>query len=117
MLYGDWLFRALLFPLIGFAWCVFFGKLWPRLSGWIATIMVGLSFVGAILVFIGILSLAPDDRIRVSDLYTWISSGSISVPLNLYLDPLATVMLLVVTGVSFLIHVYSNGYMRGDPGF
>ena len=39
---------ALLLPLLGFLWCVAFGKLWPRLSGWIATLMVALAFVAAV---------------------------------------------------------------------
>jgi NADH-quinone oxidoreductase subunit L len=117
MLYGDWLFWALWFPLIGFLWCVAFGRTWPRLSGWIASLMIGLAFVSAVLVFIGLNSLAPDDRIRVADVYTWIAAGNVAIPFSLYLDPLASIMLLIVTGVSFLIHVYANGYMRGDPGF
>jgi NADH-quinone oxidoreductase subunit L len=112
----DIVWRAFLFPLIGFAWCVCFGRLWPRLSAWVASIMIGLSFVVAVMVFFGLTSLAPDDRIRVGDLYTWIGSGSLSIPFNIYLDPLSTTMLLVVTGVSFVIHVYATGYMSDDPG-
>jgi NADH-quinone oxidoreductase subunit L len=112
----DVVWRALLFPLLGFVWCVCFGRLWPRLSGRIASIMVGLSFVVAVIVYFGLAALAPDDRIRVGELYTWIGSGAFTIPVGIYLDPLSTTMLLVVTGVSFLIHVYATGYMAGDPG-
>ena len=112
----DVVWRALLFPMLGFVWCVCFGRLWPRLSGWVASIMVGLSFVVAVIVFAGLTALSPDDRIRVGDIYTWIGSGAFTIPLGIYLDPLSTTMLLVVTGVSFLIHVYATGYMGGDPG-
>ncbi len=108
---------VLLFPLIGFIWCVLFGRLWPRLSAWIAVLMVGLSFVAAITVLLGVLGLAPNDRVRVGALYTWIASGGVAVPLGILVDPLSTVMIVVVSGVSFVIHVYSIGYMHDDPGY
>ena len=53
----------------------------------------------------------------VVDLYSWIGAGSIQVPLRLLVDPLSVAMALVVGGVGLLIHVYSVGYMDGDPGF
>ncbi|HUX87536.1 MAG TPA: proton-conducting transporter membrane subunit, partial [Chloroflexota bacterium] len=115
MVSNVWL--VLLFPLVGFFWCVLFGRLWPRFSGWIAALMVGLSFASAVSVLFGILALPADDRLRVGQIYQWITSGSVSIPLNVFVDPLASVMIVVVTGVSFLIHVYSLGYMKGDPGF
>ncbi|HEX5416473.1 MAG TPA: NADH-quinone oxidoreductase subunit L [Chloroflexota bacterium] len=115
MVENVWL--ALLLPLLGFLWCVAFGKLWPRLSGWIATLMVALAFVAAVSTLVGILQLPPDDRIRVGDLYTWISSGAVAIPVGIYLDPLSVVMTLVVTGVSALIHLYAIGYMEDDPRY
>jgi len=112
---------ALLLPLVGFVWCALFGRAWPRLAGWIASSAIGLSFVAALSVLSGLLSLAPNDRVRVGDLYSWIVSGSgagaVDVPIRVLVDPLSTLMLVVVTGVSFLIHVYATGYMRGDPGY
>ncbi len=53
----------------------------------------------------------------VQDVFTWIGVGSVSVPFGLQVDGLGAVMVLVVTGVGSLIHVYSVGYMREDPGF
>jgi NADH-quinone oxidoreductase subunit L len=53
----------------------------------------------------------------IVDLYSWIGAGSIQVPLRLLVDPLSVAMALVVGGVGLLIHVYSVGYMDGDPGF
>src|SRR6195256_4481634 len=47
----------------------------------------------------------------------WIRSGSFSVDFAFYLDQLSLIMLLVVTGVGFLIHIYSVGYMWDDPGY
>ena len=49
--------------------------------------------------------------------YEWINSGGLSVPLKLVLDPLSGVMILIITGVGFLIHLYSTGYMAEDPGY
>ncbi len=50
-------------------------------------------------------------------MFTWIHAGPLTIPFDLLLDPLSMLMLLVVTGVGFIIHVYSVGYMKGDPGF
>src|SRR5256885_12648108 len=49
--------------------------------------------------------------------FTWWQSGDFNVPFNLYVDRLSTLMILVITGVGFLIHVYSIGYMAEDPGY
>jgi NADH-quinone oxidoreductase subunit L len=51
------------------------------------------------------------------DLYNWIASGEFRVPIGFRIDALSVIMCLVVTGVGFLIHVYSIGYMHDDPGF
>ena len=56
-------------------------------------------------------------RIFESDLYNWIASGEFRVPIGFRIDALSVIMCLVVTGVGFLIHVYSIGYMHDDPGF
>lgn len=51
------------------------------------------------------------------DLYSWITSGGFSVSVGFLIDPLTAVMLIVVTSVSLLVHIYSVGYMHGDPGY
>src|SRR5205807_10324705 len=48
---------------------------------------------------------------------TWATSGDLSIELSLYVDRLTAVMLLLVTIVSSLVHIYTIGYMRGDPGY
>src|SRR5660398_218826 len=53
----------------------------------------------------------------VMELWRWISVGKFQVPIGLQVDQLSAVMLLVVTGVGFLIFVYSKGYMHGDTGY
>lgn len=50
-------------------------------------------------------------------LYTWLTSGHLDIHIGLYIDRLTAVMLLLVTGVSSLVHVYTIGYMHGDPGY
>ena len=52
-----------------------------------------------------------------SSLYRWIFGGDLTINLAFLVDPLTCIMLLVVTGVGFLIHVYSVGYMHGEAGF
>lgn len=107
-----------LFPLLG----SLFNGLWRRtLSektvGYVACGAVGLSFVYALLAFVGLLTLPPTQRVIEVVLYRWISSGEFQAAMGFMLDPLSAVMILVVTGVGFLIHVYSIGYMHGDEGF
>lgn len=51
------------------------------------------------------------------DLYSWIVAGSLKVGLGFLVDPLSVMMLCMVTSLAFLIHVYSIGYMGGDPGY
>lgn len=50
-------------------------------------------------------------------LFDWISAGALKIPLSFLVDPLSAIMLLIITGIGFLIHVYSIGYMHDDAGF
>ncbi len=82
---------------------------------------VGLSFVLSFFALLALTSLPPEGRVLRDGLYTWIGAGPFSAEVALLLDPLSAVMILIVTGVGFLIHVYSIGYMddddRDDKGF
>ena len=49
--------------------------------------------------------------------FDWISVGDLSIPLSFLYDPLSAIMLLIITGIGFLIHIYSIGYMQADAGF
>ncbi|MEZ4570495.1 MAG: NADH-quinone oxidoreductase subunit L [Thermomicrobiales bacterium] len=80
----------------------------------IATVAVGGSFALSLAAFGD--QLDSDEPIR-QHLYDWIPAGLFHVPLNLHVDHLTAIMLLVVTSVSLLVHIYSAGYMHGDPGF
>src|SRR5258708_18732875 len=108
-----------LFPLIGFLVNGLLGKKLgsEKLSGIIGCGAVGVSFAIAASIFIDMLKSPATERSHITSLFNWISAGSISVNVAYQVDQLSILMILVVTGVGFLIHVYSIGYMRGDPGF
>ncbi len=107
-----------LFPLLAVLANLFAGKHLPRrLVAVLACGAVGASFLAALAATAGLLGLPADGRTAEFTLYQWIGSGSLSVPLGVLFDPLSAVMILVVTGVGFLIHLYAVGYMREDPGF
>ena len=104
----------LLVPLAGFVVNALFGRLLPRrVAGWVGAGSIGLAFVLALLVFSQVLGGQKLDQTY----FTWWQSGDFNVPFNLYVDALSTLMVLVITGVGFMIHVYSIGYMREDPGY
>ncbi len=108
----------LLAPLAGFIANGLFGRkfLGEKAGGIIASLAILAAFIFAALSFSDLLNLPPASRLLRDTLYTWISAGTFSVPAAFRFDPLSAVMALIVTGVSFLIHVYSIGYMKGDGG-
>jgi len=95
-----------------------FGRVLPK--KWVsfqACFSVFLSFVIAVISFIGLLQTSHDKIPLIKTLFSWIRAGSFEANLSLQLDPLSAVMALVVSGVGFIIHVYSVGYMAKDEGF
>jgi len=86
-------------------------------AGIVASTMVGASFAVAGLLFFDLIHLPVEARSFEYVLFKWISAGSFSTEIAFQLDPLSMVMILVVTGVSFIIHIYAIGYMHGDRGF
>jgi len=108
-----------LFPLIGVLINGLLGYKLPKtVIGPIACIAVGLSAIVSTLIFFEVKALPPESRI-LNDVvsYTWMAAGNFSVDVGFLIDPLSLVMLLVVCWVSLLIHIYSIGYMHGDPGY
>ena len=107
-----------LFPLLGVLLNGFFmrGRS-EKAIGALAAAMIGLSFIITVGCFIEMLGVVPAERHFELNLYTWIAAGRFEAPVAFLIDPLSLVMMLVVTGVSFLIHIYSIGYMHGDAGF
>ena len=116
---------VLLMPLFGFIILGLLGRIMSR-RGILAIALgaSGLAFVFAAFSFFSMLGTTPASA-RFSDqvFYTWINSGvtvgtaPLSISFGLLFDPLSATMLMVVTGVGFLIHIYSVGYMEDDPGF
>ena len=107
-----------LFPAVGFAINLFGGRRMAKGTvGWIACGAIGLSFLVSLLVFIDLLNLPPANRSVEKILYTWILSGEFQANVGFLVDPLSMVMMLVVSGVSLIIHIYSYGYMKEDPDF
>jgi NADH-quinone oxidoreductase subunit L len=110
---------VVLSPLVGAAANGLFGWSWQkklsgRLPGILATMMVAISFAAGVALFARLLGCAPEAR-RISALfYQWIPVGRITIPFELVVDPLSIVMVLVVSGVGSLIHLYSIGYMAHD---
>jgi NADH-quinone oxidoreductase subunit L len=85
-----------------------------RAAGYIATTSVGVSFVAALITFIALTDRAEEERSEVSTLWTWLTAGDLEIGLSILVDPLSVFMMLVVSGVGFLIVGYSIGYMDGD---
>jgi NADH-quinone oxidoreductase subunit L len=114
----DYIWLIPLIPLAGSAINGIAGKRLPKpLISLIACGAAGISLVVASLSFFDLLKLAPDQRHVLKAYFTWIESGDLSARVEFLLDPLSAVMVLVVTGVGFIIHVYSIGYMREEDGY
>jgi len=106
-----------LFPLVGFLINGLFNRRLPeKTSGVIASLSIFCSFVLSSWAFLLLVKLPSDARTIHAAWFDWIVSGSFSTAFSFLYDPLSAVMMLVVTGVGFLIHVYSTGYMHGDTG-
>lgn len=108
-----------LFPLVGFVIVGFFGKKLnnEKLVGTLASGAILASFVTAVIAFMDLVALAPADRSVIVPVFTWIAAGSFSVDIAYQFDQLSILFTLIITGIGFLIHVYSIGYMHGDKGF
>jgi NADH-quinone oxidoreductase subunit L len=87
------------------------------LAAAVAAGSVGLSFVLSLVALTQLQGLEVHERLLESAPWEWIYTGTFAIDVSMVVDPLSSVMLLVVTGVGFLIHVYAGGYMRGDPGY
>ncbi|MFQ5449749.1 MAG: NADH-quinone oxidoreductase subunit L [Nitrospinaceae bacterium] len=109
----------LILPALGFVGLSWFGERIPRKRvGYAASGLVGLSFLITLITLSNLLLLEPAKRVgHVEVLYQWISSGTFKLNLSILIDPLSVFMFLIVTGVGFVIHVYSIGYMEGDPEY
>jgi len=102
-----------LFPLVGALLNMLFGRAIGRHAHWVAVSALAGSFVASCVLFARV---ATGEVIN-STLFSWVGAGDFETSVAAYVDPLTGVMLLVVTGVGALIHLYSVGYMHDDPGY
>src|SRR4051812_7826285 len=114
----TWGWLVLAFPLAGllvnaFGWRVMSG----RTAGWIGTAAIGLAFACSIGALITLLGHTESDREITSSLWTYASAGGLDIKLGILVDPLSVFMILVVSGVSTLIHLYSVAYLDSDRGY
>ncbi|HZS23716.1 MAG TPA: NADH-quinone oxidoreductase subunit L [Gaiellaceae bacterium] len=113
MIAGAWL--CLLAPLAGALLITLCGTRISRATaGWLSTASVFVAFAGAVWSFFGLRSHGSEHG-AYSTAWTWLQSGSFHAGLQVLVDPLSTMMMLIVSGVGGLIVLYSIGYMHGDP--
>jgi NADH-quinone oxidoreductase subunit L len=103
-----------LLPLAGFVVNAFLGRrLSKAVSGGIACLVMVAAFVVSLMAVLGLPSIGGAHAVRQT-VFTWLPSGDLQVPFELYLDPLSSLMILVITGIGSLIHIYSTGYMSEE---
>jgi NADH-quinone oxidoreductase subunit L len=104
-----------LFPFLGFLVNATMGRRLPKaVSGGLACLVMIASFAVSAIVVWQLAGLSPDARLVQQTAYTWIASGDLVIDLTFSLDPLSALMILVVTGIGSLIHMYSTAYMHEE---
>lgn len=105
-----------LLPLIGFLTIGLGGKnLSKSIVGTLGSGVILAAFILSIGIFFQLKGQA--EKSVTIDLFSWITAGKLSIPFSFLVDPLSSLFLLIITGIGFLIHVYSAGYMHDDEGF
>jgi NADH-quinone oxidoreductase subunit L len=92
-------------------------RLGKRAISWIACIPVVVAFLLSVQVFLTLRAMPVEHRVLLDHLWTWLDVGGLRADVAFLADPLSTVMILVVTGVGGLIHIYSVGYMHDEPSY
>ncbi len=114
----DLLFLTFLSPLLGFVLLAFArGRLSDTPAAFIGVGSVGIAFLVTIGCTLSFLNQPPDDGAYTQSLWRWLQTGNLTVDFALRLDQLSLVMLNVITGVGFFIHLFASWYMRGDDSY
>ena len=122
----ELIYLTILLPLAGFLFNGIFGSkiknacpdsIGEKVIGWIGSGVIGISFLVSLFSFFETLSLPTDNRQTIVNLFNWMTVGNLNINFSYQVDQLSLVMAMIVTGVGFIIHVYSIGYMHGDKGF
>jgi NADH-quinone oxidoreductase subunit L len=109
---------VLLFPLLGTVVIALGYRVWSgRAAGWIGTATIALSFAASVAALLSLLGRSDSQRQVSSTLWDYASAGGLHIRLDVFVDPLSVFMILVVSGVSALIHLYSVAYMDSDRGY
>ncbi len=103
----------LVLPLASYVITFFFGKMLPRKGDFVGVTFMGAAWFLAIRIFITFWKIG-DPSYRMEKAFTWLDLGGFSLDAGVLVDGMTSVMLMVVTTVSFLVHLYSTGYMQGD---
>ncbi len=103
----------LVLPLLSYAVLFFLGKKLPRRGDWVGVGLLGISWIQALRIFVHFWRVA-DPGYRLQAGVTWLDLGQFHADAGILVDGMTAVMLVVVTTVSFLVHLYSTGYMHGD---
>src|SRR5215210_3187420 len=114
----SWAWVVLALPLAGTVGIALgWRSLGGRAAGWIGSATVGLSFLAGLGMLTTLEEVPPEGRHLVGSAWQYFGTSGVHVDLSILVDPLSTFMVLVVTGVSFLIHVYSIAYLDSDRGY
>src|ERR671911_2046660 len=92
-------------------------RLGKRAIAVIACAPVIIAFALSVVAFFQLKALPPEQRFLIDNLYRWIDLGSLKVDMAFLVDPLSAVLILIVTGIGGLIHIYATGYMHDDEAF
>ena len=113
-------------PLAGFLFQAFAGKsivdaLGPKkgrlAAGMLAVAPIALAFLIGLSTTLQLVNLPPEDRLRILTLFDWIKLQSVNIPFEFRIDTLSMTMVLIITGVGSLIHLYAVGYMEEEKDF
>jgi NADH-quinone oxidoreductase subunit L len=115
--YTQYALLVLFLPLLSFALQLFFGKYLPRKGDIIHTSIVGLTLVLSLSMFVMVFFIQEDPNFPYTPAFEWLTIGTFSIHLGFFLDNVTIVMLLAVAIISTLVHLYSIGYMAGDPRY
>lgn len=110
------------FPLIGWALQCLLGKqlelnLGRRVVGILAVLPVAAAFVCGAIITMGMMKAPAESRTAIETAFSWIQTLSLNIPFELRVDPLSMTMVLIITGIGSLIHLYATGYMAEEPDY
>ena len=114
---------VLLLPLLSFVVLIFFNRRLPRMGDFVGVGLLGTAFSIALYIFWTVVVQHYDPAYRIAWDFTWLDFGNVpgvgplQVKMGIVIDNLTAIMLAMVTLISLLVHLYSTGYMHGDPRY